>query len=271
MPPSSRVISIAGGLVAALGLLLVVGSLSTAAESPQAQQPPPTPGPAAAASPAATPTPLSLETLSQIQPGLSTYMLEAAQRLGVMWFAAKQNNWDLAAFEARETEGVLQHGAVRSNQSRQQGIAAFDTALLEPLIKAAQAGDQFFQTDRVVRAEISILKGTKTKGNSAIAVKNGDHRLAFIQGERCLSEHVRRSDSGWRQNDQHAGAAVHSSFDLSFPALSGADVDFVHPDLRTLRLEVFGEANGKFHVFAAIADEGGGWVDGQRDSPGAGY
>jgi hypothetical protein len=142
MPPSSRVISIAGGLVAALGLLLVVGSLSTAAESPQAQQPPPTPGPAAAASPAATPTPLSLETLSQIQPGLSTYMLEAAQRLGVMWFAAKQNNWDLAAFEARETEGVLQHGAVRSNQSRQQGIAAFDTALLEPLIKAAQAGDQ---------------------------------------------------------------------------------------------------------------------------------
>jgi hypothetical protein len=59
-----------------------------------------------------------------------------------MWFAAKQNNWDLAAFEGRETESVLQHGAVRSNASRQQGIAAFNTALLEPLIKAAQAGDQ---------------------------------------------------------------------------------------------------------------------------------
>src|SRR5579864_6842416 len=142
MPSSSRVITSAGGLVAALGLLLVVGSLSTAAQSPLAQQPPPTPGAAAAASPAATATPLSLQTLSQIQPGLSTYMMEAAQRFGIMWFAAQQNNWDFAAFEGREAEGVLQHGAVRSNASRQQGISAYNTNFLEPLIQAAQSGDQ---------------------------------------------------------------------------------------------------------------------------------
>ena len=91
---------------------------------------------------AATPTPLSLETLSQVQPGLSTYMMEAAQRFGIMWLAAEQNNWDLAAFEGREAESVLQHGAVRSNQSRQQGITAFNTSFLEPLIQAAQSGNQ---------------------------------------------------------------------------------------------------------------------------------
>jgi hypothetical protein len=65
-------------------------------------------------------------------------MMEAAQRFGIMWFAAKHQNWDLAAFEAREANGVLQHGAVRSNQPRQQGIDAFNSALLDPLITAAQ-------------------------------------------------------------------------------------------------------------------------------------
>lgn len=123
---------------AVLGLVLIFGGLTSAAGLPVAQQPATSP----AASPAPRPTPLSLETLTQIQPGLSTYMMEAAQRFGVMWFAADRGNWDLAAFEAREAEQVLQHGAVRSNQSRQQGINAFNSALLEPLVKAAQSGDR---------------------------------------------------------------------------------------------------------------------------------
>jgi hypothetical protein len=142
MLQSSRVITASAGLVAALGLVLVVGSLSTAAGAPLAQTPPPTPGAAPAASPAATATPLSLQTLSQIQPGLSTYMMEAAQRFGVMWFAAQQNNSDLAAFEAREAQEVLQHGAVRQNDARKLGITAFNTNFMEPLITAAQSGNQ---------------------------------------------------------------------------------------------------------------------------------
>jgi hypothetical protein len=138
MHAPSRIMSL-GAVASGLGVLLVVGGLTTAAGSPLAQQPVPTP--AAAASPAPTATPLSLQTLSQIQPGLSTYMMEAAQRFGVMWFAGQQNNWDFAAFEAREAQEVLQHGAVRQNPSRQQGIVAFNTNFMEPLIAAAQAGD----------------------------------------------------------------------------------------------------------------------------------
>jgi hypothetical protein len=127
-------------LMLSLGVLLVVGGLTpVVVGSPLAQQPAPAPSPGA---PAATPTPLSLQTLTQIQPGLSTYMMEAAQRFGIMWFAAKHQNLDLAAFEAREAKGVLQHGAVRSNQSRQQGIDAFNSAFLDPLITASQSGDQ---------------------------------------------------------------------------------------------------------------------------------
>src|SRR5258708_19365441 len=99
---------------------MILGGLTTVSGSPLVQQPAPSP----VASPAATATPLSLETLSQIQPGLSTYMMEAAQRFGVMWFAAQQDNWDLAAFEAREAAGVLHHGPVRSTHPRQLRIPA---------------------------------------------------------------------------------------------------------------------------------------------------
>ncbi len=134
----SQAITVCGVVAVALASVMILGGLTTVSGSPLVQQPAPSP----VVSPAATATPLSLETLSQIQPGLSTYMMEAAQRFGVMWFAAQQNNWDLAAFEAREAEGVLQHGAVRSNQSRQLGISGYNKAFLEPLIQAAQTGDR---------------------------------------------------------------------------------------------------------------------------------
>jgi hypothetical protein len=126
----------------AVGVLLLIGGLNAVAVSTLAQETATTPGAAVSPAPAAAPTPLSLQTLSQLQPGLSTYMMETAQRFGIMWFAAQQNNWDLAAFEGREAEQVLQHGAVRSTQTRQLGINGYNTAFLEPLIQAAQSGDQ---------------------------------------------------------------------------------------------------------------------------------
>jgi hypothetical protein len=137
MAHSSRLISGAAVVALTAGLLLVIAGFAPALAA-QSQQPAPQP----AASPATTPTPLSLQTLTQIQPGLSTYMMETAQRFGIMWFAAQHQNWDLAAFEGREAEQVLQHGAVRSNQVRQLGINGYNTAFLDPLIAAAQSGDQ---------------------------------------------------------------------------------------------------------------------------------
>jgi mono/diheme cytochrome c family protein len=91
---------------------------------------------------AAVPTPLSQDTLSGITPGLSSYMLEAAKRMGRAWFAAQANNWDESAFEIREARGVLQAGAARSNPSRQQGLQAFNDGFMSPLVDAAQSGDQ---------------------------------------------------------------------------------------------------------------------------------
>jgi hypothetical protein len=100
MPGAPRSITIGGLVGLGVGVLLIVGAVTATPGSSLAQQPAGPP----------TPTPLSLETLSQVQPGLSTYMMEVAQRFGIMWFAAQQQNWDLAAFEGREAASVLQHG-----------------------------------------------------------------------------------------------------------------------------------------------------------------
>jgi mono/diheme cytochrome c family protein len=101
----------------------------------------PTPAAAAPAAPGATPTPLSQQTLSSITPGLSSYMLEAAKRIGRSWFAAQASNWDEAAFEIREARGVLQAGAARSNPTRAQAITGFNDGFMTPLATAAQSGD----------------------------------------------------------------------------------------------------------------------------------
>jgi len=84
---------------------------------------------------------LSQGLLSQTQPGLSGYMLEAAKRLSRSWFAAHANNWDEAAFEVSEARDVLHRGGLKSNAARQQAIEGVNAAFLDPLIKAAQAGD----------------------------------------------------------------------------------------------------------------------------------
>ena len=94
-----------------------------------------------ASSPAAAPTPLSQETLSSISPGLSSFMLETAKRMGRAWFAGQANNWDEAAFEVREARGVLQAGSGRSSPARQQALRAFNDAFMTPLATAAQSGD----------------------------------------------------------------------------------------------------------------------------------
>jgi hypothetical protein len=112
------------------------------APKPVAPSPAISPAAAASASPVAAPTPLTAQQLTSIQPALSSYMMETAKRLGRSWFAAQANDWDEAAFEIREARGVLNQGGLRSNQSRQQGINAFNSGFFDPLVVAAQAGDK---------------------------------------------------------------------------------------------------------------------------------
>jgi hypothetical protein len=115
---------------------------------------------------AATSTPLTSAQLASMQPGLSSYMLEAAKRMGRSWFAAQDSNWDEAAFEIREAREVLQHGAVRQNASRKQGIEAFNSGFMDPLVQVAQAGDKakFEASYRAAIQGCNTCHGAQTYG-----------------------------------------------------------------------------------------------------------
>jgi mono/diheme cytochrome c family protein len=174
-------VSSAAAAALTVGRLLVGAGLVPTSGSAQSQQSSAQP----AASPA--PTPLSLETLTQIQPGLSTYMMETAQRFGIMWLPAQQKNWDLAAFEAREAEQVLQHGAVRSNQSRQMGINGVNSTFVVPLIAAAQSDDQAQFESAYTRAisGCNACHATQTYGQ-----KNRPFSFVKIQVPRTSPEDI---------------------------------------------------------------------------------
>ena len=124
-------------------VIAYVRSLSSEPSAASAS-PGPVAAPAVDASPstAAAPTPLSQAVLSSITPGLSSYMMETAKRMGRSWFAGQAANWDEAAFEIREARGVLQQGAARSNPTRQQALQAFNDGFMTPLAVAAQSGDR---------------------------------------------------------------------------------------------------------------------------------
>jgi len=158
-----------------IAYLRSLGSGSPAAAVTTTSTPLPAPTPArpatsvaAPASPgaAAGPTPLSQQLLSSITPGLSSYMLETAKRMGRSWFAAKAGNWDEAAFEIREARGVLQQGAARSNVSRNQALQAFNDGFMTPLINAAQSGDatQYEQAYRSAIQGCNACHASQTYG-----------------------------------------------------------------------------------------------------------
>jgi len=51
-----------------------------------------------------------LKTLTNIQPGLGTVMVEYANRYTNMYYAAKGGNWDLAAYQLKETREIQEVG-----------------------------------------------------------------------------------------------------------------------------------------------------------------
>jgi hypothetical protein len=106
--------------------------------------------------------------LSSITPGLSSYMLETAKRMGRSWFAGQAGNWDEAAFEIREARGVLQQGATRSNVSRNQALQAFNDGFMTPLVSAAQSGDanQYEQAYRNAIQGCNACHASQTYGAS---------------------------------------------------------------------------------------------------------
>ncbi len=97
--------------------------------------------------PAVTPTPaktaaghplLTLEQLSDLQPGLGTVMVEYGNRFANMWFAAQVGNWDMVHYQILEMTEIQEVGET-TRPARASALKAFEDGFLKPLDDAAQA------------------------------------------------------------------------------------------------------------------------------------
>jgi hypothetical protein len=105
----------------------------------------PSASPAAAASPAPN-APLTIQQLSDIQPGLGTVMIEYARRMGTLWFAGQAENWDLAAYQLLEMREIQEVGET-TRPARAAALKSFESSFLDPLDEQIKAKDKTqFQT-----------------------------------------------------------------------------------------------------------------------------
>src|SRR6266508_2584679 len=117
-----------GVLVGAILLLAGQVSVSGAAPIRQAQAQP-------------TPTPLTLQQLSDIQPGLGTIMIEYGHRFAAMWFAAEAGNWDLAEYQLIEMREIQEVGET-TRPARAAPLKSFESSFLDPLEDGIKAKDK---------------------------------------------------------------------------------------------------------------------------------
>src|SRR6266508_5705428 len=89
----------------------------------------------------ATPTPLTLQQLSDIQPGLGTIMIEYGHRFSAMWFAEQAGNWDLAEYQLIEMREIQEVGET-TRPARAAPLKSFESSFLDPLEDGIKAKDK---------------------------------------------------------------------------------------------------------------------------------
>jgi hypothetical protein len=71
-------------------------------------------------------------TLANIQPGLGTVMIEYANRLGNVYYAAQVGNWGMAAYQLKEA-GEIQEVGETTRPARKPLLVFFEQTYLKPL------------------------------------------------------------------------------------------------------------------------------------------
>ena len=83
---------------------------------------------------------LTLGNLAEIQPGLGTVMIEYGTRFYIMYYAAKNDNWDLAKYQLKEALEI-QEVAETTRPARAPLLKAFETSYLDQLNQTVFAQD----------------------------------------------------------------------------------------------------------------------------------
>jgi hypothetical protein len=118
-----------GAAIVVLGAVLVLVSQVSITGAAPAQQAQP------------TPTPLTLQQLSDIQPGLGTIMIEYGHRMAAMWFAEQADNWDLAQYQLTEMREIQEVGET-TRPARAAPLKSFESSFLDPLEDQIKAKDK---------------------------------------------------------------------------------------------------------------------------------
>jgi hypothetical protein len=111
------------------GILVLAGQVSVSGAAPTSAQAQP------------TPTPLTLEQLSEIQPGLGTIMIEYGHRMSALWFAAQAGNWDFAQYQLTEMREIQEVGET-TRPARAPALKSFESSFLDPLEEQIKAKDK---------------------------------------------------------------------------------------------------------------------------------
>src|SRR6266702_4644937 len=83
---------------------------------------------------------LTVDEIAAMQPGMARLMDELSRRYWVLYYAAKAGNWDLAAYEAKESEKILKTASAARPKYRDD-IATFVRLRLTPLGQTIEAKD----------------------------------------------------------------------------------------------------------------------------------
>ncbi len=83
---------------------------------------------------------LTVDDIAAMQPGMARLMDELSRRYWVLYYAAKAGNWELAAYEEKESEKILKTASAARPKYRDD-IATFVRLRLEPLAKAIETRD----------------------------------------------------------------------------------------------------------------------------------
>ena len=121
----------AGAAAVMVGVILILASqvsVGGAASAPRAQAQP-------------TPTPLTIQQLSDIQPGLGTIMIEYGHRMAAMWFAGEAGNWDFAQYQLIEMREIQEVGET-TRPARAPALKSFESSFLDPLEDQIKAKDK---------------------------------------------------------------------------------------------------------------------------------
>jgi hypothetical protein len=81
---------------------------------------------------------LTLDQLVELQPGLGRLMPDVGRRYGILYYAARGGNWDLAAHQLRQLRHLFRLGAT-TRPKMAKHLEAFEHGTLDRLETALQA------------------------------------------------------------------------------------------------------------------------------------